>query len=93
MFLSLFQFGSAVDSSLYLPHQNCFKREKDDMIITGKASVYSDKMTSSSGRCQMTQGPGGTKITAIKVGKPGIIGEMEGQKEGRLLMPPSHMRC
>lgn len=45
-------------------------------------------MTSSSGRWQISQWPGGTKITAIKVGKPGIIREMKGQKEGRLLMPP-----
>lgn len=58
------------------------------MIITGKASVYSDKMTSSSGRWQISQWPDGIKITAIKVGKPGITGEIEGRKEGRLLMPP-----
>lgn len=29
-------------SPLCLPHQKCYKREKDDIIITGKANVRSE---------------------------------------------------
>lgn len=43
LFLSLFQFDSGVDSFLHLSHQECYKREKGDIIITGKARVYSER--------------------------------------------------
>lgn len=72
---------------LWHPHQKCYKREKDDVIITGKSSVYSDKMTSASGRCQINQWPQGTQISLpYKIGRLGIIRGKGERWEGRLLI-------
>lgn len=67
------------------------KEGKNDIIIIGKTSVYSDKMASTSGRCQISQWPGGIKRTLpIMPGllEPGTTGEQQGRKEGGFLMPP-----